>query len=514
MRSPVEGTERHVLPRWRAANRARGLSGALDVFPGASSVDAAAGAAQFESLRLEFLDNRTFSFAADLLSAAVASSREDLAKDAAEVVLEEKTQLPAALVRMAHHVLGHDGAEVARTRAEEPRSPSETIKVIRQRLRTYDTGALDWIDLALAYVSVGQLQKAERAVRTALGLSQENRHVLRSASRFFVHQGRPDLAVASLNATERILADPWILSAEIAAASVAKRTSKHLKAAKRMLESRDFSPLDLSELAASVASFEAENAAVKPAVKHMRHALIAPTENTLAQAEWFNRNVRLLGNFREEAAAEPRAFEARASVSLYSSEWENTLKQARSWMADEPYSGRPAMMSSFVAGMILGDYALAERELRSALLSSPGDPGLTNNLAFTLASAGQAINAEKELARLSMTGLAGSLRVATEATRALVRFRLGDARGGELGYREAIDLARKDGLSSAEAMARAMLARELALVGISEKADSEIQLAKEVTAKMLEQNKALSVAVILAASREIEGAKSARRRTE
>ena len=44
-----------------------------------------------------------------------------------------------------------------------------------------------WVELARLYIMHDQVEKAERALLTALHLAPDNRFVLRSATRFFIH---------------------------------------------------------------------------------------------------------------------------------------------------------------------------------------------------------------------------------------------------------------------------------------------------------------------------------------
>lgn len=484
MKTPLEGVERRVVPRWRPTALAATLPGGLPLVTGSQRQLVIRGdEAGLERLQRAFLGKQTFPFAADLLSAAVASGQADLAHDAAEVIIVEARSLPPALVDLAQHVLGRKPI-AGRQRELPPDTARSTIRALRSRLNRYDSNALDWVDLALAYVSLGQRKKAERAVRAALGLSSSNRHVLRSAARYFVHAGDPGRALATLKRAPNLLADPWLLSAEVAVSNIAGRTSRHIKQAKQLVEAARFNRLDTSELAAAIASEEAASGNIKGAVRRMRLALEAPTDNTLAQGEWFSHQVSDLGDLGQQAGEIPRAFEANASISLYRSSWTEALAAAGNWGEDEPYSSRPAMLASFVSGMILEDHYRSIETLEAALRIQPGDAGLTNNLAFSYASIGRTEDARVLMSSLAMGAVSGSLLVAAEATRGLIAFRSGFDDEGLRGYLEAIERARREGIRSSECMARAMLGRELGRVGKKREAAEQLRLAIELQERL------------------------------
>lgn len=504
MKTPLEGVERRVVPRWRPTALTATLPGGLPLVTGVQRrLALREDEAGLEGLQGEFQEKRTFPFAADLLNAAVSSGKPELALDAAAVVLEEAASMPPALVDLAQHALGHTPTARQQERNVDA-TASGLVRELRGRLNRYDSNALDWIDLALAYVSLGQDRKAERAVQTALGLSSHNRHVLRSAARYFVHSGDPGRAQETLTRAQNLLVDPWLLSAELAVSSISGRTSRHIKQARQLVDSGRFSKLDLSELAAAIASEEAASGSVKNAVRRMRSALEEPTDNTLAQGEWFSHHVSHLGDLGQTATKVPRAFEASASISLYRSKWQDALDAARRWGEDEPYSSRPAMLASFVSGMILEDHYRSIEALEAALRSNPSDAGLLNNLAFSYASIGRIEDARARISTVPTEGLSNSLLIATEATRGLIAFRSGLEDQGLRGYTDAIERARREGIRSSECMARAMLGRELGRAGKKEAAVEELRRAIELQERLPADKRNVVEAVLAVCSAAVQ----------
>ena len=121
----------------------------------------------------------------------------------------------------------------------------------------------------------------------ALTLAPVDVFVLRSSSRFFIQQNDPERAQWILTKTPRTLNDPWLLSSEIAAASVVGRESSLLKFARR-LEWGDFRNEDLTELRAALATAELDSGSFNNGKKLLRRSLKGANENSLAQIQWMD----------------------------------------------------------------------------------------------------------------------------------------------------------------------------------------------------------------------------------
>lgn len=90
----------------------------------------------------------------------------------------------------------------------------------------------------------------------ALRLFPFNRFVLRCASRMFIHHGDVERGHAILKACPAVKTDPWLLSAEIAAASINEKASTLIKHGQAMLELRGIGKFHLSELASAIGTVE------------------------------------------------------------------------------------------------------------------------------------------------------------------------------------------------------------------------------------------------------------------
>jgi hypothetical protein len=206
------------------------------------------------------------------------------------------------------------------------------------------------------------------------------------------------------------------------------------------LKAGDFPPHHLSELGAAVGTVEAIEGSRARARRIFSRALIEPTENAVAQAE-FMRISGILDDDPSSAALE-NAHEAHAWRALSLGAYEASLQSSWEWHRDEPFSSRAAAMGSATAGVALEDAASAQAIGEAGLVAKPGQPTLLNNVAFALGNAGRIEDAEEMRRRLpAATQLDGSEAVAWRATEGLLAFRRGDAPSGRAHYAAALALA-------------------------------------------------------------------------
>ena len=279
-------------------------------------------------------------------------------------------------------------------------------------------------------------------MRVALALASENRFVLRSAARLWLHMNEPDRARDILLRSHRVKVDPWVLSAEIATSSVATRNSPNIKLARRMLTSGSFKPHHVAELAGSIASLALEDGKSRQARSLFKQSLIDPTENSIAQVSWAIRERGLRFDFVGGAQIS-RSSEALAMSSFIEGEWAASAESADLWFADEPFSSRPTIHGSYVCAVALEDYEESIRFARGGLLANPDDSSLRNNLAYSLACLGRVEEAATELERVSIGGANDSARVVLTATRGLIHYRSGRIEEGHSDYLKALDGARE-----------------------------------------------------------------------
>jgi tetratricopeptide (TPR) repeat protein len=388
---------------------------------------------------------------------------------------------------MARSVLGLQTLDIA---ADPPTSSptfaelSKMVSRLRTRLREMPRNPTLFVDLARVYILLGQAEQATRAMRTALGLAPENRFVLRSAARLFLHIKEPEKAYGLLRSAEATRFDPWLLAAEIAVASATHRTPRFVREGEGMLIQAKSAPLHTSELASAIGTIELMTGHLRRGRQHFREALRVPTDNTLAQAQWVATNQVGANLVLKTDLDRPRSFEARSLAYRSKGEWEPALEEAKKWLYDEPFSRNAAAVASYLASVPLEQYGEAADLARVGLASTPRDTLLLNNLAFALASAGNIEAAEREFRQISPEEFESrNLRATLNATKGLLSYRRGDLGRGRLHYEQAIEQFRAEGDQLGLAQALLYHARE-AFLARSPDADRIWQATQEQAEKV------------------------------
>ena len=466
--------DRKVIPRWRPWRLARTLgetmpavSAALPLVP---LTDIFAAATDW---RAKGGDMR----AAELVSTALTSQTAscDTLKAATEL-MSSNSALP--LQRAAAAMLLSDEDLDKNVPLSEIRANSIDVVVVRSRIATLrrhlverPNNALTWTDLAREYLVVGQDARAERALRNALAIAPYNRFVVRSAVFFYHHVRDPDRAIATLQkaAFER---DPWLFAARV--------TMPHSKApstrlARQALDNFDSAPWHLGELAAAIATREIEGGGDKLAKKLMRKALVDPTENVLAQAEWAKRH-GVESNSNLELSKAP--FEARARRAANEQRWKDAADSALTWLVDQPFSVDAAGFASVYA-LECENFELAEQISSVGLSANPGNVALLNNRAFAKASGWKINDAARDLASIDYRSTSKRERGYILATSGFILYRGGDEERGRNYYETAIKSFISLGLIDSAARAAVNLAAEDRRVA-SEHAASSQKRAKQL----------------------------------
>ena len=392
-----------------------------------------------------FLEQESFWTAADLVSVAtVRQIRSDAAKSAASFIVNHADSGSPAFHSAQTFMEVEHGADTQPLDMNAEVGDKEAARIgrLRRLLSESPRNPLRWVDLALAHTSVGNRSRADRAMRTALAMAPQNRFVLRSAARFFVHSGKGDEALHWLNHSEGLLEDPWLLSAQIAVSQVVEAPTKHVRAARELLNDGSISPISSSELFAVLSTEELIAGRDKPARQFMASALIEPTDNAVAQAVWGSEHG--LDELSQEALEVPRTFEARTLQSMQDEDWSRAIDGVQFWLRDEPFSLRASLHATYISSSGLQDFAQAINFAFDGLRINPGNLSLINNGAFALANAGRAVDA---LALLNSAKSSGGALIdfTMDATRGLVEFRMGNFERGRDLYRGSADAFRKAG---------------------------------------------------------------------
>lgn len=319
----------------------------------------------------------------------------------------------------------------------------DCIRTHRRAVGSFPNDAIGWIDLARAFTTAGSNRKARRAVNVAVQLAPDNRFVLRSAARFFIHTGEPDMARWLLGRAAPIARDPWLMASEIAIASSLGSGSRLIRRAREVLK-EDVPPRDLSELAAALGSLEAESGSYRMARRLLRRSLEQANENSVAQIRWLNREY-LGGAVDVSDASPPLLHEANAKASLDSDQFVTARDEVRLWLQDQPFASAPATMYSYILVAEFSDWEEGRKVAERGLISNQGDAALLNNLAVCLMELGQITKAQEAVTRMQAAERGAEESPVHKATRGMLEFRRGNPSVGRSLYLDAIEDAREQG---------------------------------------------------------------------
>ncbi len=385
----------------------------------------------------EWMENPRIATAVDIVAEAliVKDFQCSEAIKAAKYILS-KGSLPSSLIRqLANHFLETPVSIWAEpNKLPDIDADREDIARLKRSVRNYPVNPIAWSDLSLSYATIGQTDKAKMAMKVAMNLTNNNRFILRSASRCFTHLGEPDRAVAILNKSGLCAIDPWITSAEIAISESTGLKSKSIGKAKGLIENNNLTPRSRSELAASLGTIEIKSGSIRRAKKIMRQAIIEPTENALAQVEWATSLHKIdFDDMIGLRSTIPASYEATTVHKYYRKEFAESLKACRKWGRYQFLSSQPIILSTYISSCLLNDDLGAIDIFDNAFPAQKSNSLAMNNYAFALARIGRTKEAAEILSKGRHTASA-EVKLACIATMGLICFREGDVEGGRKLY--------------------------------------------------------------------------------
>lgn len=398
--------------------------------------------------------------AAELVEAALVAGRESEAVDAARQLVNVD-QSAAPLIRaQAQNLLRRVGLT-----EEVPSAPALRAADWRRLTRLHPQNALAWVELAFHQTVHGHPAAAAKSMAAALHLARDNRHVLRSAARLYLHLEDRERAHDLIARSPATRADPWLLSAEIAFARAAQRTPRFFKLGLNLVEDGGLMPGQITELAGSVGTVDLLDGSRRRARKMFTRSMEDPNGNALAQAEWATPRMgaEIVPAARLESVHE--AFEAMAFHRYREHRFSEIPVICARWADVDPYSVRPFEFGSSAAGLA-ENYTKAEELARRGLELRPKSPLLMNYCAFALSHIGRGSEADALLARVVPASSDDPLAMLTLANQGLSAFRQGRHEEGITYYRRAIDGFRRIGDPRMSAHARVYLAREASRAGL------------------------------------------------
>ena len=432
----------------------------------------------------EWNENQTIPFASDLLSTSFVFNRPETAIDAAEYILRNRNKASNFSINLAETILGNNEDKKICEITPSHTTPNRDIHYYKiQKLKSrlvkdpYDTIART--DIAREYAVLGVLNKAKKSIEIASRLSPNNRFVLRSSARLYLHLDDPCNAQYLLNNSNLIEYDPWIIASEIAIADITHKTSNHIKEGRRILLSKNYSPSQLTELASAIGTLELQSGKHKQAKKLFKMSLVDPNDNAVAQALWASRHLKLI-DYVDSYLLLPCTYEARAYSYHKTGKWKDAMSEAVKWLHDQPFSSRPAVTGSYIASTNLENHPMAEEIAKYGLASNPDDTLLLNNLTYALINQNKIEEAEKVFSRIDVNALDHSEEIVWNATYGLINFRKKNIDMGRALYKNAIEIADRYNYNKHKTLASIYLARE-EILSKTDYSEQAIRFAREAS---------------------------------
>ena len=464
MISPPLSQRRLLVPRWRSLS--------MTMSSDELAVPCRAGALQAESPHSPDLERKLWDWslepslitAGEVVGSCLVEAQEYRAVDAAKLLSSSTTTPTAFLRRMAEITLERGGGKTRSLAFSTPSAQAEKAQW-RQRIRLHPTNALAWVELALHDVIVGKKESARRYMLTALRFAPDNRHVLRSAARLFLHLDDPERAYDIIARSDGVERDPWLMAAEVAIAELANRKPRFVVKGRKLVTGDGYDARQVTELAGAIGTLELSDGRRKIARTLFRKSLQSPTGSALAQAEWASPHIGLepvsLGQL--EAASE--AEEARVFHFLREEQFEKISEACAAWSRAEPYSVRPYEHASGASCMI-GNHEEALNWTEEGLKIRGKSEILRNNRAFALIHVGRLAEADAALRGIQReNAMSWFVR---EANLGLLAMRQGRYSVGRAFYEAAIRGFRHLDNERWSAVAAMFCAREVALAGMED----------------------------------------------
>lgn len=460
--------DRSLIPNWRDFNKTVAM-GELNAHV---SPEIGRNFSQIDPYIIQWENNKTIAHAGDLISNAyvIGLKHNKFVVDAANFVLRQDDAPISLKIASRKIIQPNDGDDVNLLDFDSIEDYknlldgsffSKQIRNIKNILKSQEKNAIRWVELSRLYSMVGRYDKAEKSMLIAVGLSDNNRYVLRSATRLFCHIDNTDKAIYYLKKQSNTVLDPWLLSAEISSHRLINKTSKNIKKGLQLIQSNKFNNADFSELACALGTEEFVNGTKKDSKTLLRKSLLKPNDNTLAQVEFLS-TLDISYAFDVDFSAVKNPFEAKATEAFSRHDWKEALIYAQKWLLDMPFSKRAPIFGSFVASLFTEDYDLSEKFCLLGLYSNPRDVTVLNNLIYTYAMQNKVSEATRYLRQLLSfsLNLGNNEKIVLGATIGLVKFREGDAKTGRYFYHNSIDLAKKNNLEYYALLAQIHLLNE------------------------------------------------------
>lgn len=449
--------DRRVIPNWRSFGKTSVL-GELNSFQNNwSETPLEVG---IDDYLIDWNLNKTTVHASDLLSASIVNNYTEHNKviEAAEFILQNKPISTFSQIALANRILNKKiildpSSNLNSIDLNDINSiiNIDTLKLkisqTKNLIKKYPFNSIFYVELSRYYSILGQEKKSIESMQTALHLAADNRFILRSASRLFAHVNYEDneyldYILKKIRNSSLTRKDPWLLSAEISLSTLKGRTSNLIKNGIQLINSKNISPFNYSELASAIGTEELLSGSHKKSKLLFNKALISPNDNSLAQIEWASTKDNRI-KVDSSSINIKMNHEALAIENYQEGDYVMAVSNATKWLKDMPFSKRPVMFGSNIATTILKDNNKSISILKTGLISHPNDPQIINNLAYAYALENKPDVALAELSKLKDSNYETTTQACLMATKGLAQFRKGQLELGRENYLRAIKITKE-----------------------------------------------------------------------
>lgn len=430
--------ERRLIPRWRRTSQTLEMNEASSFAKGTQHI-ILADASDFEDTVERWRKTSNVGYLGDVLSFSVVPEFRERLKVIAREVIDKSVQTTNTQVAIVNSILGGSEEDIPQQEAFSVCNPvtQREVQLLRRMLRINPSNPLALLDIAQLQLTSGKHRDAQRSLLSAISLSPNNRLVIRTLSRFYVHIKQPDRAHHLIRRHPRTAEDPWLMASEVALAAIANVPPHFAKRGFKFVRDRSAANPDISELAGALGGIELGAGNAHRARELFRVALLEPNDNVIAQAVT---NQRALGIDLSDPVRSRTSLSAAEVQTLLAWDAMDTKvaeSSAISWHLEEPFSSRPLQFLATLYA-IENEFGKGINLAKRGLMADPDDSTLLANLAYLLAIDGRLNDSEAILRRLSKDKSERFVAI-TLATNGLIAMKRALYELGDKLYLEAID---------------------------------------------------------------------------
>lgn len=442
---------RRVIPNWRYYNNTLQLGELNSLSPDIKDVDFY----PIDEYINDWIDKRSVHRATDLISSAICNSQKEnpYVLEAARYLLDESNHnITDIHRRMTNFILDEDVDGDNRIKQLQLRAMDklDSVTDVARRIHDYRIIAhanpynpIVYVDMARAYTTIGESEKAEHLIKLSLHLDPRSRFVARAAARFYIHIGDYDQAANVIQKTGFAKYDPWLMASAISVCMMRGKRSSYIKKGELMAFSDNLTPFCISELASTIGTIEMEDGYRKTSRNLFRRSLISPNDNSLAQVRWATRAYNMPIDIKDSIKIS-NGYEEMSYRLLSDEKYEEAMDSVIDWICDMPFSEKSVRLGYDISTTLLRDYNLSSKVLEVGLKANPSNKDMLNNRAYINALNNNIEEAQKDMKKLEKICTideGGTIPICMTATQGLILYRTGNAEEGRKKYHQAIQMA-------------------------------------------------------------------------